>query len=126
MILLPESGVPTPDWRRCAVTHNPVATDTWMLGRPCKCASCQAYCRAAALSAAAEYVATIEDYGGDSGSGVLDDTQEAAVAAVRRTALCAAREAGWWLVVLDTEEMCGAVALIDDATDKLIARWRWA
>jgi hypothetical protein len=31
---------------RCEITLNPCGTDTWAVGRPCKCKACQAYLKA--------------------------------------------------------------------------------
>ena len=39
-----EHGVLTAHFR-CLVTKNPCGTDTWLVGHPCDCASCQTYLR---------------------------------------------------------------------------------
>ncbi len=49
----PSASVAPPDCNvRCKVTNNPCGTDTWVIGRPCKCSHCQAW---VAGHAAAEY-----------------------------------------------------------------------
>jgi len=31
------------DVERCEITNNPCGTDTWVVGRPCRCNPCQRY-----------------------------------------------------------------------------------
>lgn len=35
---------PTIDTLRCQITRNPCGTDTWAVGKPCRCGHCRLYC----------------------------------------------------------------------------------